>query len=129
MEYSNEHPLFKRTGARMITKQELQRIASKRKLKDLAFMEKDYALTWVLKAIYTNPVLAETLVFKGGTCISKIYAENYRLSEDLDFSLAKNKAITRETLTTELNRSFESIQAAGGPELHVKNSGYLENKG
>jgi predicted nucleotidyltransferase component of viral defense system len=27
----------------------------------------------------------EALVFKGGTCLAKVYADFYRLSEDLDF--------------------------------------------
>jgi predicted nucleotidyltransferase component of viral defense system len=113
----------------MISKTELQRIASKRKVKDLAFMEKDYALTWVLKAISMNPALSETLVFKGGTCISKMYAENYRLSEDLDFSLNKKHTLTLNELIHELEKSFETILSEGGPQLHVKNSGRMENKG
>jgi predicted nucleotidyltransferase component of viral defense system len=113
----------------MITKQDLQRIASKRKVKDLAFMEKDYALTWALKAIYSNPALSETLVFKGGTCISKIYAENYRLSEDLDFSIYKNKQLSLETLVSELKKSFEQVKTEGAPELSVKDYEQLSNQG
>jgi predicted nucleotidyltransferase component of viral defense system len=31
--------------------------------------------------------LGEDLVFKGGTCLNKIYYSYYRLSEDLDFTL------------------------------------------
>jgi predicted nucleotidyltransferase component of viral defense system len=32
-------------------------------------------------------MLSERLIFKGGTCLNKIYYSYYRLSEDLDFSM------------------------------------------
>lgn len=112
----------------MITKGELQRIA-RRKGIDLAVMEKDYALTWALKAIYSSQALADALVFKGGTCISKIYAENYRLSEDLDFTAYKGAKPTVEGLREELGKAFEQAKKEGGPELKVKdfhsNPGYI----
>jgi predicted nucleotidyltransferase component of viral defense system len=47
-------------------------------------LEKDYYLTMMLSQINT---LGEDLVFKGGTCLNKIYYSYYRLSEDLDFTL------------------------------------------
>jgi predicted nucleotidyltransferase component of viral defense system len=48
----------------------------------LLLLEKDYYLTMVLSGI---DHLSENLVFKGGTCLNKIYYSYYRLSEDLDF--------------------------------------------
>jgi predicted nucleotidyltransferase component of viral defense system len=47
-------------------------------------MEKDYYLTYILSRIND---LCENLIFKGGTCLNKIYYSYYRLSEDLDFSM------------------------------------------
>lgn len=47
-------------------------------------MEKDYYLTLILSRVNE---LSEGLVFKGGTCLNKIYYSYYRLSEDLDFSM------------------------------------------
>ena len=47
-------------------------------------MEKDYYLTFILSRIND---LSPELVFKGGTCLNKIYYSYYRLSEDLDFSM------------------------------------------
>jgi len=47
-------------------------------------MEKDYYLTLLLSRIHE---LSEDLIFKGGTCLNKIYYSYYRLSEDLDFSM------------------------------------------
>jgi len=50
-------------------------------------IEKDYTLGWMLAAIAANDELAETWVFKGGTCLRKCYFETYRFSEDLDFTV------------------------------------------
>lgn len=47
-------------------------------------MEKDYYLTFILSKIRE---LSPELIFKGGTCLNKIYYSYYRLSEDLDFSM------------------------------------------
>ena len=48
----------------------------------LLLLEKDYYLTIILSGINS---LSEGLIFKGGTCLNKIYYSYYRLSEDLDF--------------------------------------------
>jgi len=50
----------------------------------LRLLEKDYYITILLSGINE---LSNDLVFKGGTCFSKIYYSYYRLSEDLDFTL------------------------------------------
>ena len=58
--------------------------ASKKKGFLFPLIEKDYYLTLILSRVYE---LSENLVFKGGTCLNKVYYEYYRLSEDLDFSM------------------------------------------
>ncbi|OGS27653.1 MAG: hypothetical protein A2297_08715 [Elusimicrobia bacterium RIFOXYB2_FULL_48_7] len=50
----------------------------------LNLLEKDYYITLLLSGINS---LSKGLVFKGGTCLSKVYYSYYRLSEDLDFSM------------------------------------------
>ena len=60
----------------------------------LRLLEKDYYITIVLSKINE---LNKDLIFKGGTCLSKVYYSYYRLSEDLDFTLklpAKNSTRT-----------------------------------
>jgi predicted nucleotidyltransferase component of viral defense system len=49
-------------------------------------IEKDYYCSLILADF--EPLFANGLVFKGGTCLSKVYAEFYRLSEDLDFAIS-----------------------------------------
>ncbi len=46
-------------------------------------IEKDYFCTVLLRYLATSGML----VFKGGTCMAKVHAEFYRLSEDLDFAI------------------------------------------
>lgn len=52
----------------------------------LMVVEKDYALSYLLAGIDAQPELRETLIFKGGTALKKLYFGDYRFSEDLDFS-------------------------------------------
>ena len=53
----------------------------------LTTLEKDVALGALLAAIAADPLLAGTLVFKGGTALKRLYfGDAYRFSEDLDFS-------------------------------------------
>jgi predicted nucleotidyltransferase component of viral defense system len=49
-------------------------------------IEKDYYCSLVLGDL--NGPFAQGLVFKGGTCLSKVHAEFFRLSEDLDFAIS-----------------------------------------
>ena len=113
----------------MITKQELQQAAKKKSMKDISLMEKDYALTWTLNAIYANKELSNALIFKGGTCLSKIYGENYRLSEDLDFSTPINLKPPTEWFEGHLSAAFEEAKSQGAPELKVKKEEIHSNSG
>jgi len=54
---------------------------------DQAVIEKDYILGWLLAGIANHAELAETWIFKGGTCLRKCYYETFRFSEDLDFTI------------------------------------------
>ena len=58
---------------------------------DARLVEKDYFCTLVLEQLAG----ATSLVFKGGTCLAKVHAGFYRLSEDLDFAIAVPLDTTR----------------------------------
>ncbi len=49
-------------------------------------LEKDYALSYLLAGIASVQPMAESPVFKGGTCLRKAYFPGYRFSEDLDYT-------------------------------------------
>lgn len=70
----------------MISKQEVVAQARKNNL-NVGIIEKDYVLTWILVAINHHKDLAGKWIFKGGTCLKKCYFQNYRFSEDLDFTI------------------------------------------
>ena len=61
----------------------------------MPLLEKDYYLTLILSRARE---LSEGLIFKGGTCLNKIYYAYYRLSEDLDFTGGSH--FSRESLST-----------------------------
>jgi len=65
-------------------------------------IEKDYFCTVLLA--YLASMQGSPLVFKGGTCLAKIHAEFYRMSEDLDFVIP---------MKSTCSRSERSHQAAG----------------
>lgn len=80
----------------MITRQQLE-IINRRSLKyPLQIAEKDYFLAIVLKLMVESS-LGNTLIFKGGTAIHHCYLDQYRFSEDLDFS-ANRKPLTLKAL-------------------------------
>jgi hypothetical protein len=52
-----------------------------------AVVEKDFWVTWVLYRLFQEPDLAQLLMFKGGTSLSKAYHLIERFSEDIDLVL------------------------------------------
>lgn len=71
----------------MITQREISKLAFQLKMSDRV-IEKDYVITWLLLGIAGSD-LYQSLAFKGGTALKKIYFPNYRYSEDLDFTVIK----------------------------------------
>ena len=67
-------------------------------------IEKDYFCTALLEYL---AAAANKLVFKGGTCLAKVHANFYRLSEDLDFVIP---------MPTDAPRAKRSKQAAAVKE-------------
>jgi len=73
----------------MITKQQLELINRKTLKYPLQLAEKDYFLTLALKTIAESDI-GKSLIFKGGTALHHCYLNQFRFSEDLDFSTNKN---------------------------------------
>lgn len=73
-------------------------------------IEKDYFCTLVLDHLLSDG--ENRLVFKGGTCLSKVYAGFYRLSEDLDFVIPMAVAASpqmRSGAFTPVRAAIESL--------------------
>src|SRR6266542_518938 len=71
-------------------------------------IEKDYFCTVLLAHFGT--AVGEELVFKGGTCLAKVHADFYRLSEDLDFVIS----IPIDASRAERRKGIEGVKTAFG---------------
>lgn len=88
----------------------------------LHVVEKDYALSYILAGIAKQSELSNTLVFKGGTALKKIFFGDYRFSEDLDFSVInapKNIAL-ESALNKAIGLSRELLHSYGPFEIQLK---------
>jgi len=81
-------------------------------------IEKDYALSWILWGLYRRSGLRESLVFKGGTCLRKCFVDDYRFSEDLDFTAVA--AIDVDACLTEARLACEEIAETTNIDFDVE---------
>jgi predicted nucleotidyltransferase component of viral defense system len=72
-------------------------------------IEKDYILSWILLGISKHKQLSNAIVFKGGTVLKKVYFENYRFSEDLDFTLV-NTELNNEQIINYFSEMFDFVR-------------------
>lgn len=103
----------------MITKDEIKQIAHSHSLKDVT-VEKDYVLGWVLAAIGSSNSLKESWIFKGGTCLRKCYFENYRFSEDLDFTIVNAQNIELSSIVESMREIANWVYENSGIEISTK---------
>ena len=92
----------------MIKPGEIQQKARKLAVRDQQ-IEKDYILSWILFGISKNEQLSKTLAFKGGTVLKKAYFEDYRFSEDLDFTMLDHET-DYKTVIGWFKKTFEFIK-------------------
>lgn len=94
-----------------------------------SLMEKDYYLTLILSHVQE---LSDKLIFKGGTCLNKIYYSYYRLSEDLDFSMRLPEPVTRGNRRKSMQHIKDKIDAFArqfGMDIdHTEKAGRNENR-
>ncbi len=126
----------------MISANELRRLAGAWNA-DLNVVEHDYVLSWVLAGLYQRPVLADRLVFKGGTALRKCYLPDYRFSADLDFTLSQSlssqelqaqteaacQTITDETGLQLLLVDFRTLREVPGEEAYQGRIEYMGPRG
>ncbi len=67
-------------------------------------VEKDYFCSLIVEYLFAGKEAA--LVFKGGTCLSKVHTDFYRLSEDLDFVIP----ISSDASRTERRKKIEPLK-------------------
>lgn len=89
-----------------LTNDEFNDIASKLPFNSIV-LTKDYYVTFILYLIRE----VDGIYFKGGTALQKIFLNYSRLSEDADFTLAKDSREVRDKIVSILEKSkiFEKI--------------------
>ena len=76
-----------------------------------AIIERDYVLAWFLTGLAGHP-LRDVLAFKGGTALRRCWFEDYRFSEDMDFTMTRQ--ITLQEILAGLSEIFAAVEAACG---------------
>jgi predicted nucleotidyltransferase component of viral defense system len=111
----------------MIKPVEIQQKANAVRVRDQQ-IEKDYILSWILFGISKHEEFSKTIVFKGGTVLKKVYFEDYRFSEDLDFTLL-NAEISNEQIFAWFNEVFEFIKDEANIPLDIIDNSEHEDGG
>ena len=101
----------------MIKAGEIQQKAQKLGVRDQQ-IEKDYVLSWILQGIANHEHISQELVFKGGTVLKKMYFNDYRFSEDLDFTLLSDE-IENDELFGWFSEVFVYIKEAANIPLSI----------
>ena len=104
----------------MIRSKEIARKANEEGVRQQQ-IEKDYITSWILWGIYNHELLKKALIFKGGTCIKKIHIEDYRYSEDMDFTLhpKQEQVISNNEIYNKFNEIFKEIKESANIDLTI----------
>ena len=111
----------------MIKPGEIQKKARAESVRDQQ-IEKDYVLSWILQGIAWNENLSNIIVFKGGTVLKKVYFEDYRFSEDLDFTLLDD-SVSNEWIFMHFNKAFAYIKEKANIPLVITHNTEHEDGG
>jgi predicted nucleotidyltransferase component of viral defense system len=111
----------------MINPREIKQRANEAGVRDQQ-IELDYILSWILFGISKHGQLSETIVFKGGTALKKVYFEDYRFSEDLDFTILKTE-ISNEQIIDWFEEIFQIIKNEANIPLQILENNKHEEGG
>lgn len=89
------------TKNEMIPRKEIERKAKEYNV-SRSTIDKDWVLSHFIDAIFSVEKCKRKLIFKGGTCLRKCYFENFRFSEDLDFTSVDSEFELDESLLTQI---------------------------
>jgi predicted nucleotidyltransferase component of viral defense system len=109
----------------MITKEEIQQAALITKL-STAQVEKDYVLSWFLAGVSAHPQLSKSWVFKGGTCLRKIYIKDYRYSEDLDYTTTDKALFSINLINQNIKEVSNWVSKSSGIEIDTSRAIFEE---
>ncbi|RLD57008.1 MAG: nucleotidyl transferase AbiEii/AbiGii toxin family protein [Bacteroidetes bacterium] len=100
-----------------MTYKEIQNTAKELHIEEVV-IDKDWILGHFLNAMFAFPEVSENFVFKGGTCLKKNYFEDYRFSEDLDFTLLNQAFVIDEIF---FKKIIKLAEHNSGARYYLKN--------
>lgn len=101
---------------KILFRQAVQFTADQLKI-DAVYVEKDYWVTYVLHAIFSNEIGKET-IFKGGTALSKSKLID-RFSEDVDLVVLRNEGESDSKMKTKLKK-ISTLVGSILPEVEIE---------
>ncbi len=115
----------------MKLKKRLQYAAKKNNV-DFHIIERDYLLSLVLEGIASIPILKKNAILKGGTALKKMYDQEYRFSEDLDFTIIGEYEYLKHNLAELMCEVCELVNASQREifqqDMVVTSAPYIQNK-
>lgn len=109
----------------MIPPDFIDKVSEETGKKDFQQAEKDLYLQGLLIELAKSDYFLKNFVFKGGTCLTKVYFGCYRFSEDLDFTWLDQKSFENKTenqlrkmLSEEINKIMKLLERTA-QELNV----------
>jgi predicted nucleotidyltransferase component of viral defense system len=109
----------------MILKKEIEKKAIEHNVSRNT-IDKDWVLGHFIDAIFSVEKCKKELVFKGGTCLRKCYINNYRFSEDLDFTSIDSGFVLDDNLLTDV---VELVTKKAEIPLHIDRLTQLKHNG
>jgi predicted nucleotidyltransferase component of viral defense system len=99
----------------MILQKEIIEIAENKRLRTHT-IDKDWVLGHFLNAMLSFEDIRQNFVFKGGTALKKCYFNDYRFSEDLDFTLLNKNFVVDERF---IQRVIKKTSENCGAHFHL----------
>lgn len=100
----------------MIRQKEIFNISKEKKVPSRT-IDKDWILGHFLNAMYSFEEVQKCFIFKGGTCLKKCFIEDYRFSEDLDFTLTdRDFPIEQKTI----NKWIQAAKTMSNAKFHIE---------
>jgi predicted nucleotidyltransferase component of viral defense system len=82
-----------------------------------ADIQRDYVFGWIISGLFTETLLSQTAVLKGGNALRKGYLPMTRFSDDLDFSTPHE--LDPDAVLTQLNLVCEYARAGAGIDFDI----------
>jgi len=116
-----------------ITRELIEDVAAKLGINEPSLVEKDYQVVRALSALTQVKCVNFELVFAGGTCLSKVFKNLQRMSEDVDIKILPTERGMQLTNTARRralgNLKREIVELLKSADFHIKeNQSHNENR-